>query len=60
MLATNIFKHKAAGLIDAGTMPTNANVAKYADAPPWPTDENSKAAKKISGIIKKISGTLIN
>lgn len=39
----------------SGTMPTSANAAKYADAPPWPTDENNKAAKKMSGISRVIS-----
>ena len=35
--------------------PINAKAAKYADAPPWPTEENNNAAKKMSGISKKIS-----
>lgn len=39
----------------SGAMLTSANAAKYADAPPWPTDENNSAAKKISGISKMTS-----
>ena len=59
MDATNTFKHKAAGRMLSGAMPTNAKVAKYADAPPWPTDENNNAAKKISGIINKTLSIII-
>ena len=40
-------------------MLTNANVAKYAEAPPWPTDENNNAAKKISGMSRKISDKIV-
>ena len=46
--------------MDAGAMLTNANVAKYAEAPPWPTDENNNAAKKISGMSRKISFIVLN
>ena len=52
MDATYTFKHKAAGRMDIGSMAINANAAKYADAPPWPTDENNNDAKKISGMSK--------
>ena len=57
MDATSTFKHNAAGRMDAGAMPIKAKVAKYAEAPPWPTDENNNAARKTSGTSKKISVT---
>ena len=36
----------------SGAMLKSAITAKYADAPPCPTEENSNAAKNISGMIK--------
>ena len=33
----------------SGVKPISANTAKYADAPPCPTDENNNAAKNTSG-----------
>jgi hypothetical protein len=46
MEATSRLRTRAVGFMIAGATPTNAIAARYPEAPAWPTEKYSSAAKR--------------